>query len=76
MTESKTQEIKETANHQQAGFMTMINIRKILMMMLKNWYFFLIGIILSGAGAYYYLKYKIPTYMVETTILIGEEDNA
>lgn len=41
--------------------------------MLRNWYFYLFGILLSGAGAYFYLKYKIPTYRVETTILIGEE---
>ena len=76
MTDLKIKEFNDPAKAQQASLIHMINIRKILMMMLKNWYFYLIGILLAGAGAYYYLLYKIPTYMVETTILIGEEDNA
>ena len=70
-----TQEVNEPAKQNGAGgFAHLINIRKILMMMLRNWYFYLIGIMLAGAGAYFYLKYKIPTYRVETTILIGQEE--
>lgn len=69
------QEINEPVKAQPIGISHMINIRKILMMMLRNWYFYLFGILLSVAGAYFYLKYKIPTYNVETTILIGEEGN-
>ncbi|MCK5691827.1 MAG: polysaccharide biosynthesis tyrosine autokinase [Bacteroidales bacterium] len=70
-----TQELSETPQHHQAGVSHMINIRKILMMMLKNWYFYFLGIVISIAGAYFFMKHKIPTYRVETTILIGEEGN-
>jgi len=73
MTNQMNQEINEPVKNQPIGISHMINIRKILMMMLKNWYFYLFGILLSIGGAYFYLKYKIPTYYVDTTILIGEE---
>ena len=46
------------------------------MMMLRNWYFYVIGLVLAGAGAYLYLKHKIPSYSVETLILIGQDDPA
>jgi tyrosine-protein kinase Etk/Wzc len=73
MTNLNNQEVNGTAKQNPAGFSHLINIQKILLMMLRNWYFYLIGIVIAGTGAYFYLKYKIPTYHVETTILIGEE---
>ena len=71
-----TQEINDPTKNQQVGLSHMINFHKILMMMLRNWYIYLFGILISIAGAYFYLKHKIPTYRVTTTILIGEEGNS
>jgi tyrosine-protein kinase Etk/Wzc len=76
MTNPKTLELNEPVKQNHTSFTHLINIRKILLMMLRNWYFYLIGIILAGAGAYFYLKYKIPTYRVDTTILIGDEESS
>lgn len=49
-----------------------INVRKLLLSMLRHWYFYPIVLIISGLGAYYFLKNKIPTFRVSTKILIEE----
>lgn len=49
-----------------------LNVRKILLLIWRSKYIYLLAILLSGGGAYYYLQKKIPTYQVETTVLIGE----
>jgi capsular exopolysaccharide synthesis family protein len=69
------QNSKQTGKPPQPGFSSQINVRKILMMMARNWYFYLFGLALAIAGAYFYMKYKIPEYEVKTTVLIGEEEN-
>ena len=71
-----TQESNETVKHNPPNAASLINIRKILQMMVRNWYFYLFGIIIALLGAFLYMKHKIPTYRVETTLLIGEENNA
>ena len=75
MTNPTIKELNETVKQSQPNAANLINIRKILQMMLKNWYFYLFGVAISIAGAFFYMKYKIPTYLVETTILIGEGNN-
>jgi len=45
-------------------------------MMWRKWYYYLIAIIILGAAAYFYLKHKIPTYLVTTTVLVQEEGAA
>ena len=71
-----TQNSKKTGKPEHTGFTSQINVRKILMMMTRNWYFYLFGVAIAIAGAYFYMEYKIPKYRVSSTILIGEEDNA
>jgi len=51
------------------------NIRKLLLMMRRNWYVYLLALVLSGVGAFLYMNYKIPTYYVDTTILVSEENS-
>ncbi|MCK5136205.1 MAG: polysaccharide biosynthesis tyrosine autokinase [Bacteroidales bacterium] len=44
-------------------------------MIISNWYYFLICIVIAGVAAYFYIQYTLPTYRVTTTILIEEGDN-
>ncbi len=53
-----------------------INVWKILLMMKGKWYLYLLSLLISGATAYFYLKYKIPTYLTSTTVLIVETEAA
>lgn len=53
-----------------------LSLRDVLLSMLRNWYYFPIAMIISGAAAYFYIKYKIPIYIVSTTVLIEEESAA
>ncbi len=68
------QETFTTVDQKQTGGSHLFNTRKVFTMMLRNWYIYILGIALAGGGAYMFLKHKIPTYSVETLILIGEED--
>ncbi len=74
MINTSTQDLKQTAKPHPIGFSSQINIRKILRMMVRNWYFYLFGVALAITGAYFYMGNKIPDYEVKTTILIGEEN--
>ena len=51
-----------------------INLRKLMNLILRRWYLFLLTLIASGVGAYFYIEYSIPVYRVTSTILIEEED--
>ena len=51
------------------------NIRKLLLMMRRNWYVYLVALVVMAAGALLYLKFKIPTYYADTTILVSEENS-
>ena len=75
MINTTTQTTKQTGRPTHTGLTSQINVRKILMMMARNWYFYLFGVVLATAGAYFYMKYKIPDFEVKTTVLIGEEEN-
>ena len=65
------QETFTTVDQKQTGGSHLFNTRKVFTMMLRNWYIYILGIALAGGGAYMFLKHKIPTYSVETLILIG-----
>jgi len=53
-----------------------VNVRRLLLMMWRKWYFYFIAIITFVAAAYLYITYKIPSYRVSTTVLIEEEESA
>lgn len=47
----------------------------ILKILTKNWYYFVIAIILALIGARYYVAHSMPVYRVYTSVLIYEEEN-
>jgi len=50
-----------------------VNLKKLFRLIGRNWFYYLIAFIIAGSGAYFFLEYTIPTYRVDTTILIEEE---
>ncbi|MFH0756019.1 MAG: polysaccharide biosynthesis tyrosine autokinase [Bacteroidota bacterium] len=53
-----------------------INIRKLTLLILGKWYWLLIALVLAGVFAVLYNKYTLPSYLVSSTILISEDENA
>jgi len=51
-----------------------INPQKLLILILNKWYVYVIAFILAVGSGILFLKYKIPTYNMTTTILIEEEE--
>ena len=66
---------KNTARSSQTGLFGRANAQKILILILNNWYVYLLAIVVCFGGGYMYMKYKIPTYYVSTTILVEEEES-
>ena len=52
-----------------------VSIREILMKYLRKWYWFAIAFIVFLTIGYFYLKITVPTFKVQTTILLRKEDN-
>ena len=51
------------------------NLREFLEKYIYHWKWFALGLILALAGAFIYLRYTIPQYEVESTILIQDKEN-
>ncbi len=68
---------KTTADHTpietSSGFG--LDLRNILIKYLKNWYWFVLSVIICGALAYVKLRYTIPQYNVSSTIMISEDES-
>lgn len=47
----------------------------ILSLLLKNWYYFVIALIIAFLGARLYINHTMPVFRVETTLLIHEDNN-
>jgi capsular exopolysaccharide synthesis family protein len=58
------------------GSMESNSLRKIILLMLRNWYLYFTAFVLFAGGGVLYLKYRLPTYMAEALILVEEEDNS
>lgn len=52
-----------------------INIREIAIKYLRKWYWFVISFFVFLSIGYFYLKVTVPTFKVQTTILLRKEDN-
>lgn len=52
-----------------------INIREIANKYLRKWYWFVISFFVFLSIGYFYLKVTVPTFKVQTTILLRKEDN-
>jgi len=53
-----------------------INIKQLVRMIFRNWYLFIIGLVIAMAVGYYYIKEVIPVFRVTSTILIEEGENS
>lgn len=53
-----------------------IDIRQILFKLLHHWYLFLLITPTILAGAYFYLKYTMPTYQSDAMMLIKDDENS
>lgn len=51
---------------------TSFNIRELLKPYISNWYWLIVGVLIAGFAAYFYLRYTIPVYNTESTLLIKE----
>lgn len=49
-----------------------LNLRETLKPYLHRWYWFIIGIVITIIGAWFFLRYSIPVYNTEATLLIKE----
>lgn len=49
------------------------NLRAVLMRYLRHWPWFLVSVLLAGAGAYVYLLFQTPIYNVQTSLLIKDD---
>jgi len=46
----------------------------IISLILRNWYFFILAIIIAFFGARFYVKHTMPVYRTSTTLLINDTD--
>ncbi|MCX2679158.1 polysaccharide biosynthesis tyrosine autokinase [Galbibacter sp. EGI 63066] len=51
-----------------------INVKELIRPYVKNWYWFVISLLLFGLLAYAYLRYSKPVFMAQSTIMIAEEE--
>ena len=61
-----------TTNERSEMNENVLSLRDIVDMVLKNWYWFFLSIILCGAVAVYYLGSTSPTYMRTATVLVKD----
>lgn len=53
-----------------------IDLKKLFNLILANWYYFLIALVIALVCAFLYNKYTIPVYRVSATLLINEEQRS
>ncbi|WEK71729.1 MAG: polysaccharide biosynthesis tyrosine autokinase [Candidatus Chryseobacterium colombiense] len=49
-----------------------LNLRELIKPYLHRWYWFIIGVIITIIGAWFFLRYSVPVYNTEETLLIKE----
>ncbi|WBV61577.1 polysaccharide biosynthesis tyrosine autokinase [Chryseobacterium camelliae] len=49
-----------------------LNLRELIKPYLHRWYWFIIGVIITIIGAWFFLRYSVPVYNTEATLLIKE----
>ena len=64
-------DINESMENKEA-IINRLSIHDILNIILSNWYWFIISLLLFGAGAYAYLRYTTPVYQRTATVLVKD----
>jgi len=54
----------------------LINLREIVIKYLRKWYWFVISVFVCFIIAFLYIKITIPTYQVQSTILLRQDDSS
>ena len=62
-------------NHRQQQDDDTIDLKKILFLLLRNWYWFIIAVGIALAAAFIYNRYTVPVYEVNSTLLLEEEQS-
>ena len=70
------QETSISTRRTHPGIFGTLNPQKVVVLILSNWYIYIAAFLICTVGAVLYLKHKIPSYTVSTTILIEEEEPA
>lgn len=52
------------------------SLRRIVLLMFRKWYVYLLALVIFLGGSFLYLKYKLPTYKSQALILVEEENNS
>ncbi|MFR9626778.1 MAG: polysaccharide biosynthesis tyrosine autokinase [Rikenellaceae bacterium] len=53
-----------------------VDYKTMLFMVFRNWYWFLLSIIVMQCGAWAYLRYTVPTYVVTSSVMINDESSS
>lgn len=56
------------------SFRSSFDLREVAVRYLKNWYWFVLGVLTFGIIAFLYIRYTVPQYNVTGTILISEDE--
>ncbi|MCB9294253.1 MAG: hypothetical protein H6559_14195 [Lewinellaceae bacterium] len=66
-------DILNNTNHTEDADSGTIDIRELLFLLLRNWYWFALGLIIAYSAAWLKLRYAVPVYSVRSTLLIKDQ---
>jgi len=67
--------INNSTNNKTTTYNDLINLREIVIKYLRKWYWFVISVFVCFLIAFLYIKITIPTYQVQSTILLRQDDS-
>ncbi|HKJ78153.1 MAG TPA: polysaccharide biosynthesis tyrosine autokinase, partial [Prolixibacteraceae bacterium] len=70
-----TPDTNSQQHHRQHQDDDTIDLKKILFLLLRNWYWFVIAVGLALTAAFLYNRYTVPVYEVNSTLLLEEEQS-
>lgn len=67
--------INNSTNNKTTTYNDLINLREIVIKYLRKWYWFVISVFVCFLIAFLYIKITIPTYQVQSTILLRQDNS-
>lgn len=68
--------INNSTNNKTTTYNDLINLREIVIKYLRKWYWFVISVFVCFLIAFLYIKITIPTYQVQSTILLRQDESS
>ena len=68
--------INNSTNNKTTTYNELINLREIIIKYLRKWYWFVISVFVCFLIAFLYIKITIPTYQVQSTILLRQDESS